>query len=290
MDVRLSRVLFALILLGFSAAGCLAQDADSSDNGAKTDDAASGKPVGRMITLSDFGAEDLGYLSIPPTAPVLAIVLIPDAYGLDDFTKAEADRLAALGYLTLAVDIYNGHLTTDPGELANLIANQQTDTVMKTVNAGIRLFHESPKFRVGHVVAMGWGNGARYVFQAARQNQTLDGGIMFYGPVETNVEKIGKFAAPLCAVYSEDDPVATRPTVQVFEHMMKDEGNDFEAWFIAAGSGWSNPASKSYSPVEDKEAWKVAMPFLVRIGAEPVKVQKTSIIDEAKDKIKSLFQ
>jgi hypothetical protein len=32
------------------------------------------------------------------------------------------------------------------------------------------------------------------------------------------------------------------------------------------------------------------MPFLVRIGAEPVKVPKTSIIDEAKDKIKSLFQ
>ena len=52
-----------------------------------------------MITLSDFGAEDLAYLAIPATPPTLAIVLVPDAYGLDDFTKAEADRLAGQGYL-----------------------------------------------------------------------------------------------------------------------------------------------------------------------------------------------
>jgi carboxymethylenebutenolidase len=291
MQIRLGRLVLAGLLLTFLGAGTgHAQDDDSNGGSSPGDGMSLTKPVGRTITLSDFGAEDLGYLSIPPTAPVMGIVLVPDAYGLDTFTKSEADRLAALGYLVLAVDIYNGHETTDPGELANLIANQQTATVMKTVDAGIRVFHESPKFRVGHVVAMGWGNGARYVFQAARENKTLDGAVMFYGPVETNVEKIGKFEAPICAVYSENDPVATRPTVQVFEHMMKDEGNDFEAWFIAAGSGWSNPASKAYNPVEDKEAWKVAMPFLVRIGAEPVKVQKSSIIDKAKDKIESLFQ
>src|SRR5271156_3657364 len=154
-------------------------------------DSPPAKPAGRMITLSDFGAEDLAYLAIPVTPPTLAIVLVPDAYGLDDFTKAEADRLAALGYLVLAVDIYNGKLTTDPGDLANLIANLNAATVMKTVDAGIRFFHESPKFRADHVVAMGWGVGATYVFQAARENKTLDGAITFYGPVETQPERVG---------------------------------------------------------------------------------------------------
>src|SRR5580658_10064652 len=85
--------------------------------------ATDAKPTGRMITLSDFGAEDLAYLAIPATPPTMGIVLVPDAYGLDDFTKAEADRLAAQGYLVTAVDIYNGKLTTDPGDLANLIQN-----------------------------------------------------------------------------------------------------------------------------------------------------------------------
>jgi carboxymethylenebutenolidase len=247
------------------------------------------KPTSRTITLSDFGAEDLAYLAIPATPPTLAIVLVPDAYGLDDFTKAEADRLSALGYLALAVDIYNGKQTTDPGDLANLIANLNAGTVMKTIDAGIRFFHESPKFRVDHVVAMGWGTGATYVFQAARENKTLDGAITFYGPVD-NGHVLGKFYASLCAVYPTNDPVATRDNVLAFQQQMKAEGNDCEAWFIAAGSGWSNPKSRAYNPAEDKEAWKVALPFLIRIGAEPVKVRKDSIIDKAKDKIQSIFQ
>src|ERR1700761_8229025 len=100
------------------------------------------KPSGRMITLSDFGAEDLAYLSIPATPPTVGLILVPDAYGLDDFTKGQADKLAAQGYLVLAVDIYNGKETTDPGDLANLISNMNTDSVMKTIDSGVRFFRE----------------------------------------------------------------------------------------------------------------------------------------------------
>jgi carboxymethylenebutenolidase len=281
---------FGFLVLSLALAGLPAPAQVNPANGTSESEVTNAKPVGRMITLSDFGAEDLGYLSIPATPPQMGLVLVPDAYGLDDFTKSEANRLAGEGYIVLAVDIYNGHTSTDPGEIANMTANQNGAIVMKTVTAGIRFFHESPKFHAGHVVVIGWGNGARYAFQAARENKMLDGAVMLYGPVETNVEKIGKFAAPLCAVYPDADPVTTHETVQVFERMMKDAGNDFEAWFIAAGSGWSDPSSKTYNPTEDKEAWKVVMPFLVRIGATPVKPESESIMDRAKDRIHNIFQ
>jgi len=272
--------LWVCLLLGLIFAGLAP--------GATTEPPA--KPTSRMITLSDFGAEDLAYLAIPATPPTLAIVLVPDAYGLDAFTKAEADRLAALGYLVAAVDIYNGKQTTDPGDLENLIANLNAATVMKTIDAGIRFFNESPKFRADHIVAMGWGIGANYVFQAARENKTLDGAITFYGPIETREHVIGKFTAPLCAVYPENDPVTTHDNVLAFQQLMKAAGNDCDAWFIAAGSGWSNPKSRTYNPTEDREAWKVALPFLIRIGAEPVKPKHDSILDKAKDKIESIFK
>ncbi|MCE0484465.1 MAG: dienelactone hydrolase family protein [Methylacidiphilales bacterium] len=264
----------------------------AQDHSDKSADAAPTKPVGRMITLGDFGAEDLAYLSVPVTPPVIGIVLVPDAFGLDDFTKAEADRLAGLGYLALAVDIYNGRQTTDPGELANLTSNLDSALVMKTIDAGIRFFHESPKFRTSHVVVMGWGAGASYAFQAARDNKTLDGAITFYGPLELPAgSDVGKFSAALCAVYPSNDPIATHDSVVAFQNTMKANGNDCEAWFIDAGRGWSHPKSKNYSPGEDREAWKVALPFLVRIGAEPVKSPSdTSIIDKAKDKIENIFK
>ncbi|MCE0499665.1 MAG: dienelactone hydrolase family protein [Methylacidiphilales bacterium] len=246
-------------------------------------------PKGQMIPLGDFGADEMAYISIPATPPTVGIVMVPDAFGLDDFTRSEADRLAGMGYLVVAVDIYNGNQMTDPGYLANMVANLNTETVLKTINAGIRLLNESPTYHTDHVVAMGWGTGATYVFQEARDNKTLDGAITFYGPVLTQQSQIRKFAAPLCALYSDRDPVATRDAVEAFQHWMKDAGNDFEAWYISAGSGWSEPKSKNYSSVEDGEAWKVALPFLVRIAAAPARPKSPSLIDKAKDKIESIF-
>ena len=173
-------------------------------------------PKGQMIPLGDFGADEMAYISISATPPTEGIVLVPDAFGLDDFTKSEADRLAGMGYLVVAVDIYNGNQMTDPGYLANMVANLNTETVMKTVNAGIRLLNESPTYHTDHVVAMGWGTGATYVFQEARNNKSLDGAITFYGPVPTPQGQIQKFAVPLCAVYPDRDPVATHDAVEAF--------------------------------------------------------------------------
>jgi carboxymethylenebutenolidase len=260
---------------------------DSSSTVGPLLDAPAAKPTARAITLSDFGAEDLGYLAIPTEPPAVGIVLVPDAYGLDDFTKHEAERLAGEGYLAVAVDIYNGRLTTDPGEIANLTANLDAPTVMKTVNAGIRLFHESPKFHVDHVVAVGWGVGANYVLEAARESKLLDGAITFYGPVETQGAR--KYAVPICALYPDNDPETTHQGVLDFQHAMRDAGNDFAAWFIAADAGWSNPQSKHYNPVEDQEAWKVADPFIVRIAASPVKPKDGSVIDKMTDGMKKVI-
>lgn len=241
------------------------------------------KGAGKMIILSDFGSEDAAYISLPATQPVMGILLIPDAYGLDDFTKAEADRLAAQGYLALAVDIYNGQQSSAPGEKANLVANINATSVLKTLASGMRLFHESPSYRMDRVVAVGWGTGAKFAYEMARENKDLQGAITFYGPVETDPVSIPKGCAPLSAVYSSTDPVATRANVQAFQHLMKAAGNDFTAWFIDAGSGWSNPKSPTYNPTEDKEAWKVVMPFLVRIGATAVKpVKPPSMFDKVK--------
>jgi carboxymethylenebutenolidase len=256
------------------------------------DDPAAAKPNGRLITLSDFGAEDLAYLAIPTTPPSMGIVLVPDAYGLDDFTRAEADRLATQGYLALAVDIYNGKQTTDPGDLANLIQNLSSDSVMKTIDSGVKLFRESAKFHTDHVIVMGWGTGATYVFQGIQESTTsIDGAIMFYGPCPTAEHELGKFYAPLCAVYSDRDPSSTHDAVLSFQRRMKAAGNDCECWFMAASPGWSNPKSKAYNPGEDREAWKVAVPFLIRVAALPGKKEKDqSVLDKAKDKFESMFQ
>ena len=66
------------------------------------------------IDLSDLaaahhGSQPLhGYLASPPGAgPWPGVVMIHEIFGLDDVMRAHADRLAGLGYLTMAVDLFS---------------------------------------------------------------------------------------------------------------------------------------------------------------------------------------
>ena len=66
------------------------------------------------IDLSDLAADRdgsrllRGYLASPAgTGPWPAVVMIHEIFGLDDVMRGHADRLAGLGYLTLAVDLFS---------------------------------------------------------------------------------------------------------------------------------------------------------------------------------------
>jgi carboxymethylenebutenolidase len=49
-----------------------------------------------------------GYLAEPSgTGPFPAVLMIHEAFGLNDIARRQADRLAAAGYLTLAVDLFS---------------------------------------------------------------------------------------------------------------------------------------------------------------------------------------
>jgi carboxymethylenebutenolidase len=66
------------------------------------------------IDLSDLAADRggsrplRGYLAVPAGAgPWPGVVMIHELFGLDDVMRGHADRLAGLGYLTLAVDLFS---------------------------------------------------------------------------------------------------------------------------------------------------------------------------------------
>jgi len=70
------------------------------------------------IDLSDLAADRdgsrplRGYLASPAgTGPWPAVVMIHEIFGLDDVMRAHADRLAGLGHLTLAVDLFSAGST-----------------------------------------------------------------------------------------------------------------------------------------------------------------------------------
>ncbi|MEJ7706355.1 MAG: dienelactone hydrolase family protein [Nocardioidaceae bacterium] len=61
------------------------------------------------VAATHGGSQPLrGYLTKPSgTGPWPGVVMIHEAFGLDDVARRQAERLAAAGYLTLAVDLFS---------------------------------------------------------------------------------------------------------------------------------------------------------------------------------------
>jgi carboxymethylenebutenolidase len=245
--------------------------------------------LGKRVPLADFGSEDIGYLVIPNTPPRLGIVLIPDAYGLDNFTLGEADRLSKQGYIVLAMDTYNGQTTTDHEKMLRTAEFVNQDAIKKTIVSAIRFFHESPRYRAPHVAVIGWGTGADAVLSVAEEEPKakapkMETAVLFYPSLSAFPHDAKKTKTTICALFPTHDPKVTHDNVIFIQKRMRKVAN-FDAWFIDAGERWSNPASQFYNQLEDGEAWKVAEGYLEKLAATPVQPEKRSIVD----KIKNIF-
>src|SRR5271169_6082176 len=82
-----------------------------------------------LFTLTVFAAEprNVSYKSGDETVnavmytpqgkgPFPALVVIHEWWGLNDWVKEQASKLADQGYVTLAVDLYRGKVATTPDE------------------------------------------------------------------------------------------------------------------------------------------------------------------------------
>src|SRR5665213_1553630 len=76
---------------------------------------ALGKPKAGMATSMVATKEIPGFLVLPrDLGRHRAIIVIHEWWGLNEWVKEQSGKLAADGYVALAVDLYEGKVTTDP--------------------------------------------------------------------------------------------------------------------------------------------------------------------------------
>lgn len=224
---------------------------------------------GHMVAMSDFGSEDLAYLSLPDTPPKGGVVLIHEWWGLNDQIKLWADKLAAEGFVTVAVDLYNGQVATDPTQASQLMQGVRESSALKTIRAGARLLKESPKFKVNTVATWGWCFGGGYSFKAAHDIREVDAAVVFYGPPKNDPEWIAHLNVPICGIFATRDQWVTPAMVDQFEQQMKAQNKDLEIHRFDAEHAFANPSNAKYDAPHAEEAWKIAIDFLTRQLSKP---------------------
>lgn len=222
-------------------------------------------PSGKTVQFKS-GDETIGaYLSAPSGAGKHpGIVVIHEWWGLNDWVKEQADKLAGQGYVALAVDLYRGETATDPNKAHELMRGMPQDRAIRDMKAAVDYLSAQSDVDPKRIGSIGWCMGGGLSLQLAIHDQRIVACVVNYGSLPTDSADIQKISAPILGNFGAEDRGITPADVHNFEKAMKDAGKSADLKiYEGAGHGFENPNNKdAYRAETTADAWSRITQFL----------------------------
>jgi dienelactone hydrolase len=198
--------------------------------------------------------------------------------GRDDFVAEKAKKLAALGYVGFAVDMYGkGILGLDAQENAKLMQPFMDDRQMlvKRLRAALYAVKLMPWVDDSKVAAIGFCFGGLCALDLARAGVDLKGVVSFHGLLDAPGNTQGNtIKAKVLALHGHDDPMVPVEQVFAFEQEMTQSGADWQLHaFGNTMHAFTNPVANNpdfgtvFQPDADRRSWLMMENFLTEIFA-----------------------
>jgi carboxymethylenebutenolidase len=196
--------------------------------------------------------------------PLPALVVIHEWWGLNDWVKEQASKLADQGYVTLAVDLYRGKVATTPDEAHEIMRGVPEDRAARDLHAAVEFLGSQPNVRKDRIGSIGWCMGGGYSLDVALQEPTLTAAVINYGHLATDAASLKKINASILGIFGGQDRGIPVEDVKKFEQALTQQGNRVEVVIYPdAGHGFENPNNKTgYRADDAADAWKHTTSFL----------------------------
>jgi carboxymethylenebutenolidase len=292
--VRLGKsgILGLLLACAFLAAGCgesptgadesereagretvEAMSREHSDDTTEPSPAAEIAPARDVISDSKMAYAEVGdqnvygYWSAPADAfePLPAVIMIHEWWGLNDNIRAMADRLAAEGYMVLAVDLYGGKTASTPEDARALMLNvvEDPDLARDNIRGAYRFLEAIGAPRIG---SLGWCFGGGWSLNAAQLfPDDLDASVIFYGQVTDDEEKLRPVNVPILGLFAAEDTGIKVATAVAFGEALERLRKEHEIHiYPGVGHAFANPTGRHYNAEAANDAWLKTIEFLGR--------------------------
>ena len=201
-------------------------------------------------------------------APV--VIVIHEIFGLSDWIRAVADRLAADGFIAVAPDLISGR---GPGGGGTESVPSRDDVVAlirglkpEEVNAGldaVRAWAVKLPAATAKTATIGfcWGGGRSYAYAAAQPG--LDAAVVYYGS-SPETDALAAVKAPVLGLYGGDD-ARVNATVEPAAAVMKKLGKTYETeTYDGAGHGFlrDQAGREGANKRATEKAWPRTIAFL----------------------------
>ena len=206
-------------------------------------------------------------------------VLISHAWsGRDEFANDKAKKLAELGYVGFALDMYGkGILGTNPEENMALMQPFMHDRTMlqKRIKAALLAVKLLPWVDDNKIAAIGFCFGGLCVLDLARTGVDIKGIVSFHGLLNAadNIHAT-PIKAKVLALHGYDDPMALPTQLTEFQNEMTKASADWQVHSYGhTVHSFTNPvanfpdAGMVYNATGDRRSWLSMQNFLAEIFA-----------------------
>jgi carboxymethylenebutenolidase len=223
-------------------------------------------PVKTQVVTFASGPETItGYLAMPDSPGKFpALVVIHEDWGLTDWVKEQARKLAGQGYVALALDLYRGQVAHDPAYAYELMASTPQDRALRDMEAAIHYLYARPDVNKEKMGSIGWSAGGKWSLLLAVNDLFLAACVSNYGALPTDPADIQKIRAAVLGIFGADDRSIPVTDVEAFEDAMNRAHKSIEVKiYPGAGHGFENSDSKlGYREGASEDAWRRTVAFL----------------------------
>ena len=208
-----------------------------------------------------------------------AILVVPEWWGVNDYTRMRARKLAELGYIAMATDVFgDGKTAANPTEAQLLTGPMYKDPTMakSLLDAALMKLKEYSQTDPANVAAIGYCFGGFVALNYAKLGADLKGVVSFHGgmggaPVDKKLLK-----ARVLVCQGGSDKFVAQKDVDKFKHQLDSIGVENSVKVYAnATHAFTNPDATAtgkkfnmpieYNPEADKHSWNDMKTFFERI-------------------------
>ncbi len=231
--------------------------------------------VTRTIEYKDGDTVLSGYLVVDTSkSGKRPGILICHAWkGLGKHEKDTAERLARLGYVAFALDIYGKGVRAESAKEARALSSKyksNRDLLRRRVNAGLARLKEFEQVDPAKTAAIGFCFGGTTVLELARSGAETLGVVSFHGGLGTPTPKDArKIKAKVLVLHGGDDPHAPISEVVGLIEEMKKADVDWQVTlyggavhsFTDPGSGNDPSRGAAYDKQAATRSWQDMLNF-----------------------------
>jgi len=231
----------------------------------------------QTLEYSESGTQLHGFLTWDETVPgpLPGVLVFHENTGLTDHEKELAAKLAELGYVALACDMFGRPVAqaTD-AERRAAFEEFRDKRMLPRARAGFDALAAHPAVQKTRIAAIGFCLGGMAALELARSGADLAGVVSFHGSLGTQrPARAGELKAKVLVCHGAADPFITLDQVNAFAKEMQDAAADWQViLYGGAVHGFTNPAADrfgrpgvGYHRQSDERSWRAMQDFFAEL-------------------------